>query len=188
MEETKDKLYGCVFSTLSYLILPIIILILISTPFILYYSCNIYPENDSFSWQAIDLLQYIGVAAGAAGTIILGSCTVYINMRLQKINERLTLITEWENQREAKSQVPLVDIVRLNGNKDLDNLKVEVVYDKTCSMYRVRIWVKNSFSYAIKSVKVINASCGLADLSFKTRTVEMDENKKLNFAEKESYV
>lgn len=55
-------------------------------------------------------------------------------------------------------------------------------------MYRVTIWVNHLFSYAIKSVMIKNAKFGLVDQKFRNRRTEMDENKKLEYSEKYSYV
>lgn len=190
MSNVVNKLYTSLNSVenVGILITLLFIVVLFFMPFLLNYSCNIASDNIPFVWKATDILQYIGAAAGALGTVILGCCTLWINKRMQKLNEELNTVTKQMSVCESKEQMPLVDIVKLDfedskykGNK---KIKIRVVYDEKISMYRITIWANHLFSYAIKSVMIKNAKFGLVDQKFRNRRTEMDENKKLEYSGK----
>lgn len=136
MSNVVNKLYTSLNSVenVGILITLLFIVVLFFMPFLLNYSCNIASDNIPFIWKATDILQYIGAAAGALGTVILGCCTLWINKRMQKLNEELNTVTKQMSVRESKEQMPLVDIVKLDfedskykGNK---KIKIRVVYDE----------------------------------------------------------
>ena len=174
------------------LITVLFIVSLIFVPILLNYSCNIDSDNIPFVWRVTDILQYIGTAAGAFGTVILGCCTLWINKRMQKLNEELNAVTMQMSLRESKEQMPLVDVVKLNFRDDEykgnNKIKIRIIYDEKVNMYRVIIWIHHLFSYAIKSVMIKNAEFGLVDQNFRNKRIEMDENKKLEYSAEYSYV
>lgn len=150
-------------------LLIVLLLVILVAPYVIN---ELYKLQSGYLtlWEAKDTLQYVISACGVIGTTALGCVALYanekmaaINEKMAVVNEEMSVITQRSLLREQRSEIALLDCVKVDENEP-HRFKFEFLLVGD-DRIRIRIWMYNPLHHSIRKAKINDAKISLINQS-----------------------
>lgn len=185
MDKNRDdfkKAISTSFSRSFLVLFVVLLLVILVAPYVIN---ELYKSQSGYLtlWEVKDMLQYVVSACGVIGTTALGFVAIYANEKMAVTNEEMSVITKRSLVKEQRSEIPLLDYVKVHDNEN-QKFKFEFLLLED-DRIRIRIWMYNPLHHSIRKAKINDAKISVTNTT-DTRYFRPDKNNYLEFINEDS--